>query len=77
MPRSCKVILDCQVHKGVMSQEDHDKIVRGLDRTWIVKQIQEEIDECYPDDDYWLGYVSGLRMALKIVQSNGQERKQV
>ena len=32
MPRSCKVILKCMVHKGAMTQKDHDKIVRNLIR---------------------------------------------
>lgn len=32
MPRSCKTILDRMVHKGAMTQKDHDKIVRNLIR---------------------------------------------
>lgn len=30
MPRSCKVILKCMVHKGAMTQKDCDKIKRNL-----------------------------------------------
>ena len=30
MPRSCKCILDTMVHKGAMTKEERDKIVRNL-----------------------------------------------
>lgn len=30
MPRSCKCILDTMVHKGAMTKEERDKILRNL-----------------------------------------------
>lgn len=34
MPNSCKSIINRMLHKGAMTQEEHDKILRNLPR-WI------------------------------------------
>lgn len=47
MPRSCKCILDTMVHKGAMTKEERDKILRNLKTEWIpvTERLPEEIGD--------------------------------
>lgn len=45
MPNSCKCILDRMVHKGAMTEEERDKILRNIKTDWI------PVTERLPDAD--------------------------
>lgn len=45
MPKSCKCILDRMVHKGAMTKEERDKILRNI-KTDTCENAGEDYAEC-------------------------------
>lgn len=54
MPNSCKCIIDRMLHKGAMTKEEHDKILRNIPR-WIPcsERLPEKNCRCLTTNDAW------------------------
>ena len=71
MPKSCKCILDRMVHKGAMTKEERDKIVRNLktqDEEQIERLTLSKIEEELADTGAYEQEVNGNTDFLKGIQ---------
>ena len=46
MSNSCKSIIDRMLHKGAMTQEEHDKVLRNLNQQCYIAENIEDCDTC-------------------------------